>query len=90
MVAREHKRSTLYLEEEHVDGVNAVTGDATSSTIWRQRLGHISVKRRKMLGSKGKIPDLKKFEMEFYEQFLLRWQRKVSFVKSGKTPRREV
>ena len=40
-----------------------------------------------MLAQKGKFPDLKKVETEFYESCILGKQKRVTFVKTGKTPK---
>jgi hypothetical protein len=47
----------------------------------------MSDKGLKMLAQKGKFPDLKKVETEFCESCVLGKQKRVTFVKTGKTPK---
>ncbi|KAD7117306.1 hypothetical protein E3N88_04574 [Mikania micrantha] len=75
------------MADVHADGVNAVTPGPSPSDLWHQRLGHMSVKGMKMLAAKGKFPDLKTVETGFCESCVLGKQKRVSFVKAGKTPK---
>ncbi|KAK1417487.1 hypothetical protein QVD17_26616 [Tagetes erecta] len=87
VVARGKKRGTLYMVEVPENGVNAVTSGPSQSSLWHQRLGHMSEKGMKMLVSSGKLPELKKVESEFCEPCVFGKKKKVSFVKTGKTPK---
>ncbi|KAL8097180.1 hypothetical protein AgCh_030333 [Apium graveolens] len=66
---------------------NAVADEIESSTLWHQRLGHMSEKCMKLLTSKGKIPELKNVEVGFCEPCVLGKQKHVTFAKSGRTPK---
>ena len=87
VIARGKKKGSLYMVEVSDDEVNAVTSGTKSSSLWHQRLGHMSEKGMKMLVSNGKLPDLKKVDSEFCEPCVLGKKKKVSFVKTGQTPK---
>ena len=53
------------------------------------KLGHMSEKGMKMLLSKGKLPKLKSIDFDMYESCILGKQKKVSFLKTGRTPKAE-
>nr|KYP39779.1 Retrovirus-related Pol polyprotein from transposon TNT 1-94 [Cajanus cajan] len=62
------KKGTLYMVELPTKEVNSVSNDVGhSSTLWHQRLGHMSKKGMKILVSKGTIPELKDVQVSFYE-----------------------
>ena len=50
---------TLYIVEQSSYEVNEVANKIDSSTLWHQRLGHLSEKGMKLLAYKGKIPEIK-------------------------------
>ena len=87
VIARGHKQGTLYMVEMSADGTNAAVEDAGVSTLWHQRLGHMSEKGMKMLASKGRIPDLQNVKIDFCEPCVLGKQKKVTFVKTGQPPK---
>ncbi|KAL8092162.1 hypothetical protein AgCh_034456 [Apium graveolens] len=66
---------------------NTVADEIESSTLWHIRLGHMSEKGMKLLTSKGKIPELKNMEVGFCEPCVLGKQKRVTFAKSGRTPK---
>ena len=65
VIARGRKRGTLYMVEVTDSEVNAIEEEEKTSTLWHQRLGHLSEKGMKILASKGSIPDLKKVTIDF-------------------------
>ncbi|KAI3784421.1 hypothetical protein L1987_43520 [Smallanthus sonchifolius] len=83
VIAKGKKRGTLYMVEVPASGINAVTSGSSPSSLWHQRLGHMSEKGMKMLVAKGKLPEIKRVESEFCEPCVL-GKKKVSFVKTGK------
>ncbi|GKC16338.1 putative RNA-directed DNA polymerase, partial [Tanacetum coccineum] len=85
VVTRGNKRGSLYLVEVPSDGINAAINGRGNTTLWHQRLGHMSEKGMKILGSKGRILDLQKAIVGFCKPCVLGKQKKVSFVKSGNT-----
>ena len=82
VVARGEKRGTLYIVEQSSYEVNAVDNDIDSSTLWHQRLGHMSEKGMKLLVSKGNIPEMKNVEVGFCEPRVLGKQKKSYFYKN--------
>ena len=86
VVARGQKRGTLYMVEISDAEAHAVE-KVGASTLWHQRLGHMSEKGMKMLVSKGRIPDLKTVTAEFCEPCVLGKQKKVTFKKIGHPPK---
>lgn len=87
VIAKGKKRGTLYIVEVPVGGVNAVAKGPSLSSLWHQRLGHMSEKDMKMLVARGKLPELKYVESEFCEPCIFGKKKKVSFVKTGKAPK---
>ena len=51
VIVRGRKRGTLYMVEVTDSEVNAVEEDEKTSTLWHQRLGHMSEKGMKILAS---------------------------------------
>ncbi|GKB87116.1 retrovirus-related pol polyprotein from transposon TNT 1-94 [Tanacetum coccineum] len=85
VVAHGNKRGSLYMVEVPSDGINAVIDGRGNTALWHQRLGHMSEKGMKILASKGRILDLQKAVVGFFEPCVLGKQKKVSFVKSRNT-----
>ncbi|KAL8104982.1 hypothetical protein AgCh_028950 [Apium graveolens] len=87
VIARGEKNGTLYIVEQSSYEANAVADEIESSTLWHKRLGHMSEKGMKLLTSKGKIPELKNVEVGLCEPCVLGKQKRVTFAKSGRTPK---
>ncbi|KAJ0916719.1 putative RNA-directed DNA polymerase [Helianthus annuus] len=87
VIAKGKKQGTLYMAEVSAEGVHAMTTGPSPSNLWHNRLGHMSEKGLKMLAQKGKFSDLKKVETEFCEPCVLGKQKRVTFVKTGRTPK---
>uniref|UniRef100_A0A2N9EY29 CCHC-type domain-containing protein n=1 Tax=Fagus sylvatica TaxID=28930 RepID=A0A2N9EY29_FAGSY len=86
VVARGKKTSTLYMITSPRDTI-AVAEAGTNTNLWHRRLGHMSEKGMKVLLSKGKLPELKSVEFDMCESCILGKQKKVSFLKGGRTPK---
>ncbi|KAM0059034.1 putative RNA-directed DNA polymerase [Helianthus debilis subsp. tardiflorus] len=87
VIAKGKKQGTLYMAEIHAEGVHAMTTSPSPSTLWHNRLEHMSKKGLKMLAKKGKFPDLKKVETEFCESCVFGKQKRITFVKTGRAPK---
>ena len=87
-MVRGKKTSTLYMTSNPRDTI-AIADASTDTSLWHRRLGHMSEKGMKMLLSKGKLPELKSIDFDMCESCLLGKQKKVSFLKTGKTPKAE-
>ena len=88
VLARGKKTDTLYMTSSPRDTI-AVAGASTDTSLWHRRLGHMSEKGMKMLLSKGKLPKLKSIDFDMCESCILGKQKKVSFLKTGRTPKAE-
>ena len=66
-----------------------VTEAANNSSLWHQRLGHISEKGMKLMAAKGKLSILKHVDVGVCEHCIFGKQKKVSFSKAKKTPKVE-
>ena len=88
VIARGKKTGTLYVTS-NLENIVAVADADGKSNLWHQRLGHMSEKGMKTLLSKGKLPDLKNVDVGLCEDCIFGKQKKVSFTKSGKTPKAE-
>ena len=82
------KNGTLYMTSSPRDTITVADAN-TNTSLWHRRLGHMSEKGMKMLLSKGKLPELKSIDFDMCESCLLGKQKKVSFLKTGKTPKAE-
>ncbi|RVW34552.1 Retrovirus-related Pol polyprotein from transposon TNT 1-94 [Vitis vinifera] len=88
VLARGKKTATLYMTSCPRDTI-AVADASTNTSLWHRRLGHMSEKGMKMLLSKGKLPELKSIDFDMCESFILGKQKRVSFLKTGRTPKAE-
>ena len=88
VLARGKKTGTLYMTSSLRDTI-VVTEVSTDTSLWHRRLGHMSEKGMKMLLSKGKLPELKFADFEMCESCILGKQKKVSFLKIGRTSKAE-
>ncbi|RVW80140.1 Retrovirus-related Pol polyprotein from transposon TNT 1-94 [Vitis vinifera] len=88
VLARGKKTGTLYMTSCPRDTI-AVADASTDTSLWHRRLGHMSEKGMKMLLSKGKLPELKSIDFDMCESCILGKQKKVSFLKIGRTPKAE-
>ncbi|RVX13264.1 Retrovirus-related Pol polyprotein from transposon TNT 1-94 [Vitis vinifera] len=86
VLARGKKTGTLYMTSCPRDTI-AVADASTDTSLWHRRLGHMSEKGMKMLLSKGKLPELKSIDFDMCESCILGKQKKVSFLKTGRTPK---
>ncbi|RVW81313.1 Retrovirus-related Pol polyprotein from transposon TNT 1-94 [Vitis vinifera] len=88
VLARGKKTGTLYMTSCPRDTI-AVADASTDTSLWHRKLGHMSEKWMKMLLSKGKLPELKSIDFDMCESCILGKQKKVSFLKTGRTPKAE-
>ena len=84
--ARGNKTRMLYITSNCRDTV-AVVNSAANSDLWHCRPRHMSEKGMKVLHSKGRLPDLKFVGHNLYEGCIFGKQKKVSFVKIGRSPK---
>ncbi|KAL9258053.1 Retrovirus-related Pol polyprotein from transposon TNT 1-94-like protein [Drosera capensis] len=90
VIARGWKKNTLYMVELSTNETNTIGDDVGKcSTLWHQRLKHMTEKGMKMLVSKGKISELKEVKVGFCEPCVFGKQKRVTFVTSGRTPKAE-
>ena len=88
VLAYRKKTGTLYMTSSPRDKI-AVAKISTDTSLWHLRLGHMSEKGMKMLLSKGKLPKLKSIDFDMRESCILGKQKRVSFLKTGKTLKAE-
>ena len=88
VIAHGKKTGTLYVTS-NLENIVAVADADGKSNLWHQRLCHMSEKGMKTLLSKGKLPDLKNVDVGLCEDCIFGKQKKVSFIKIGKTPKTE-
>jgi len=87
VVARGKKREYLYMIAD--EDMISVVEVGNSSSLWHQRLGHMSEKGMKLMVSKGKIPNLKHVDVGPCEHCIFGKQKKVSFSKTSKSSKVE-
>nr|KYP40338.1 Retrovirus-related Pol polyprotein from transposon TNT 1-94 [Cajanus cajan] len=86
-IARGKKSGTLYKTTEACHLITVAAND--NPNLWHQRLGHMSEKGMKIMHSKGKLPGLQSMEIEMCEDCIFGKQKRVSFQKGGRTPKKE-
>ena len=59
------------------------------TTLWHRRLGYMSEKRMKLLASKEKLSNLNHVELGLCEDCIYGKQKRVSFSKVGRSPKKE-
>ena len=80
------KTGTLYMTIRFAD-IIAFTKAENQAQLWHCRLGHISQKGMEILQSKEKLSELKNIDLDICESCILGKQKKLSFLKVGKTLR---
>lgn len=88
VLARGKKMGTLY-STTGLNNTIATTVAESTSDLWHCRLGHMSQKGMKELLSRGKLPELKSVDLGMCESCIMGKQKKVSFLKGGRTLRPE-
>ncbi|KAK2366240.1 putative mitochondrial protein [Trifolium repens] len=86
-IARGKKSGTLYKTAGECHLIAVAAND--NPNLWHQRLGHMSEKGMKVMHSKGKLPGLQSVEIDMCEDCIFGKQKRVSFQKSGKKPKKE-
>ena len=89
--------STLIVSEENecsgnidiVEQGEQIAAVDSDTTLWHNRLGHMSEKGMKVLHSKKVLPSLKCVNMDFYKSCMYGKQKRVSFVKARKKNKKE-
>ena len=80
--ARGKKQRSLYMIADK--DMISVAEVGNNSSLWHQRLGHMSEKGMKLIVSKGKIPNLKHIDVGPWNIVSLESRKKVSFSKISK------
>ena len=65
-----------------------VAEDASSSCLWHNRLGHMSAKEMKMMVSKEALEGLNSVDMGLCESCVMGKQKRVSFTKTPREPKK--
>ncbi|KAL2228761.1 UNVERIFIED_CONTAM: Retrovirus-related Pol polyprotein from transposon TNT 1-94 [Sesamum indicum] len=87
-LARGLKSGTLYMAGGSSSNI-PFAGIVSQANLWHNRLGHMSEKGMNVLKSKGRLPELKSMEVGHYEHCVFGKQKRVSFLTTGRTPRKE-
>jgi len=87
VIARGKKQGSLYMIADK--DVISVAEVGNNSSLWHQRLGHMSEKGMKLMVSKGKIPNLKHVDVGPCKHCIFGKQKKVSFSKKCKSSKVE-
>ena len=80
VVARGTKSGNLYTTAGYMNMV-VVAKSASNSSLWKNRLGHVSFKEMKMLVAKEVLEGLKSVDMSPYENCIMSKQKRASFTK---------
>ena len=83
VVARGSKSEILYTTAGCMN-VAAVAESASNSSLWHNRLGHMSVKGMKTLAAKGVLEGLKSVDVGRCENYVMSKQKRVSFTRTAR------
>ena len=83
VVARGTKSGTLYTTAGYMNR-DVVAESASNSSIWHNRLGHMSVKGMKMPTAEEVLEGLKSVDMSPCENCVMSKQKRVSFTKTAR------
>ncbi|WVY97098.1 hypothetical protein V8G54_029249 [Vigna mungo] len=86
-IARGRKSGSLYKTEGACHLITVAMNE--NPNLWHQRLGHMSEKGMRIMHSKGKLPSLQSIEFDMCEDCILGKQKRVSFQRSGRIPKKE-
>ncbi|XP_018473776.1 uncharacterized mitochondrial protein AtMg00300-like [Raphanus sativus] len=86
VVARGHKRDTLYMTTSYQDTI-VVVENAKQTKLWHCRWVHMSEKGMKLMIENGALPDLKTVDHQMCESCILGKQKRASFSKGGREPK---
>jgi len=89
VVEKGDKVGTLYLCKGNIDSSISLASTGTDTTLWHQRLGHMSEKGMQILQSRKLFLGLKQVDLEFCEQCVYGKQKRVQFLKVGKEKKTE-
>ena len=81
VVARGTKSRTLYTTTGCMN-ISTVAESASNSSLWHNRLGHMSVERIKILAVEGVLEGLKSVDTSPCENCIMSKQKRVSFRKT--------
>ncbi|KAL2234657.1 UNVERIFIED_CONTAM: Retrovirus-related Pol polyprotein from transposon TNT 1-94 [Sesamum indicum] len=87
-LARGLKSGTLYMAGVSSSNI-PFAGIVSQANLWHNRLGHMSEKAMNVLKSKGRLLELKSVEVGHCEHCVFGKQKRVSFLTTGRTPRKE-
>ncbi|PHU15676.1 hypothetical protein BC332_16881 [Capsicum chinense] len=87
VVARGTKFGTLYTTAGCIN-MDVVAEGASGSCLWHNRLGHMSAKRMKMLVAKRALEGMKFVDMGLCESYVMGKQKRVSFTKTARAPKK--
>ena len=74
---------SLYLLTNVFDYSLNLVSIGNETSLWHNRLGHMSEKGMKMLHSNGSLPNLKEVDLGFCEDCVYGKQKRVNFLKVG-------
>ena len=83
VVARGIKSGTLYTTAGCMN-MAAIIESASNSSLWHNRLGHLSVKGMKMLAAKRVLEGLKSLNVGRCENYVMSKQKQVSFTRTAR------
>ena len=87
VVARGTESGTLYNTAGCIN-MAAIAESDSGSCLWHNRLGHMSAKGMKILVAKGALEGLKSVDMGLCESCVMGKQKKVSFTKIPREPKK--
>ncbi|KAL2251622.1 UNVERIFIED_CONTAM: Retrovirus-related Pol polyprotein from transposon TNT 1-94 [Sesamum indicum] len=87
-LARGLKSGMLYMAGGSSSNI-PFAGTISQANLWHNRLGHMSEKGMNVLKSKGRLPELKSVEVGHCEHCVFGKQKRVGFLTTRRTPRKE-
>ena len=87
MIAKGEKIGTLYLCTGNTDSSISLTSTGVDTTLWHDRIGHISEKGMHILHKRNLFPNLKQIDLDFCEHCVYGKHKRVRFLRVGKEKR---
>ena len=79
----------MYLCSRNADSSISLASTRVDTTLWNNRLGHMSKKGMQILHKRNLLPYLKQIDLEFCEHCVYGKQKRVRFLRVGKEKKSE-
>jgi hypothetical protein len=89
VIEKGEKVCTLYLCTGNTDSSISLVSTGVDTTLWHNRIGHMSEKGMQILHKRNVLPDLKQIDLEFCEHCVYGKHKRVRFLRVEKENKNE-